>query len=58
MLKLDEAIKENDAAWEQAMFMLIHCPEKENYKYIGWTIQLCQLKNRLMEKKNAGNIQS
>lgn len=52
MLKLDEAIKENDKAWEQAMFLLIHCPETENYKYISWTIRLCELKNELMRKKD------
>ena len=58
MFDIHEALKENNAQWEQVMFLLSKCPERDNYKYIANTVYLCQLRNNLLEKNNAGNIQS
>lgn len=56
MFDIDEAIRLNDEAWEQTMFLLAHCPEKENWKHIDWTIKLCEVKNKLMRKKHVGKL--
>ena len=44
-----EAIEDNDRSWREVMYLLARCPERENSKYIMWSIQLCQVKNRLKE---------